>query len=220
MGKNLDSASIHPAHDDRPERAEQREILIAHDRAARPLTAVRNVLIQASLAELKANGYYERYTKLVTPSVLEQLLSSLAPGWIPVELVVAHYEACENLKLSREELTEMGKRVGDRVQDTVLVSLAKKVREGNFDLWSAMLPLNRMWPRVFQGGSVQTVKAGPKEMVLEEWGFVLNRYPYYRHGHIAALDATYTVLGARLTGTKVVSYSAVRDELVVRIGWA
>jgi hypothetical protein len=98
------------------------------------LTAVRNVLIQASLAELKANGYYERYTKLVTPRV-------------------------------------------------------------------------------------QTVKAGPKEMVLEEWGFVLNRYPYYRHGHIAALDATYTVLGARLTDTKVVSYSAVRDELVVRVGW-
>jgi hypothetical protein len=110
--------------------------------------------------------------------------------------------------------------VGERVQDAVLVSLAKKVRKGDFDLWGAMLPLNRMWPRVFQGGSVQTVKAGPKEMVLEEWGFALNRYHYYRHGHIAALEATYTALGARLTGAKVESYSAVHDEMIVRVGWA
>jgi hypothetical protein len=40
------------------------------------------------------------------------------------------------------------------------------------------------------------------------------------HGHIAALEATYTALGARLTGAKVESYSAVHDEMIVRVGWA
>jgi hypothetical protein len=220
MGKNTGpQVPIHP-ESDKSVRAEQREILIAHDPAGHPLTAVRNVLIQASLAELKTNGHYERYTRLVAPSVLEQLVSSLAPSWVPVELVLAHYEACENLGLSPDEFAEMGKRVGGRVQDAVLVSLAKKVREGDFDLWRAMLPLHRMWPRVFRGGSVQTVKVGPREMVLEEWGFAVNRYHYYRQGHIAALTATYTALGARLTSAKIESYNAPRDELVVRIAWA
>ena len=40
---------------------------------------MRNALLQASLAQLKANGYYERYTGLIAPEMLEQLLSSLAP---------------------------------------------------------------------------------------------------------------------------------------------
>jgi hypothetical protein len=196
-----------------------REIVIPHDGSAPPVSGVRNVLLQASLAELKANGYYERYTSLIAPDVLEALLSSLAPGWIPLTVALAHYEACDKLALSAGEFVAMGKRVGDRVQDTFLVSLGKKGKDANFDLWAAVGPLHRMWPRLFKGGSVQTVKLGPKEMLLEEWGFRLNVYEYYRQGHLAALRSTYGALGTRITQVKVVSYDVAHDEMIVSIRW-
>jgi hypothetical protein len=200
--------------------AETREIVIPHDPAAGPLTAVRNVLVQASLSQLKIHGHYERYTRLIEPHLLEQLLSSLAPGWIPVELVLAHYEACENLGLGREDFEAMGEGVGDRVQDTMLISPAKKAREADFDLWQGVHALQRVWPRVFKGGSVQVVKVGPRAMLVEELGFVLNRYQYYRQAHLAALRTTYGALGTRVTLVRVVSYHAGTDEMVVHVAWA
>ena len=55
--------------------------------------------------------------------------------------------------------------------------------------------------------------------ILEEKGFGLTRYHYYREGHIAALRATYTAVGAHVLTTRVVSYSATADEMVVRVSW-
>lgn len=220
MPKALDPLTpIDRADDHRPKLAEAREIIVPHDPAAGPVTAVRNVLIQASLAELKAKGHYERYARLIAPDMIEQLLASLGPSWIPVEVALAHYEACENLSLTSGEFAAMGDRVGDRVQDTVLVSSAKKVRDVNFDLWTAVPSLHRMWPRIFQGGSIQTVKVGPKEKLVEQRGFLMNRYHYYRQAHVAALRATYSALGARIAFAKIVSHTAAGDETVVHVGW-
>jgi hypothetical protein len=202
-----------------PETPDNREIIYAHDPAATPLTAIRNVLLQASLTGLKAGGHYERYASLMAPEMLEKLLSSLAPGWITVEDALAHYAACDKLALTDEQFAAMGARVGDRVQETVLVSPAKKQKHAPFELSKAIGPLQRVWPRLFQGGSVQSSKAGPKELVLEEWGFRLNVYDYYRKAHIAALRSTYSALGARISQTKILSYDAARDEMVVSIRW-
>jgi hypothetical protein len=199
---------------------ETREILVPHDASAGPLTAVRNVIIQASLAQLRSHGHYERYSALIAADTLAQLTSSsIAPGWIPVELAMAHYEACDNLMLSREQFAEMGNAVGERVHETVLVSSAKKARDVNYDPWSAEGPLQRMWPRLFQGGSVQTVRVGPKAKLMEERGFRLNAFHYYRQGHLAAVAATHRSLGTCDVETKVVSYSPARDELIIRVSW-
>jgi hypothetical protein len=219
MGPIRPSPSPPRDNGDRSGLGDLREIIIPHDRAAGPVTAVRNVILQASLAELKVHGHYDRYTKVIHPGVLEQLLSYLGPGWIPLELALAHYEACEQLRLSADEFAAMGDRVGDRVQETMLVSPAKRVRQSDFDLWLAVPALHRMWRRLFQGGSVQVVKVGPKDQLLEEWGFGLTRYHYYRQGHLAVLRATRSAVGATRTTAAVVSYSAPLDELVVRIGW-
>ena len=212
-------ASGFPPPDDPLGIAGRYEIVIPHESSAGRVTGVRNVLLQASLAELKAHGHYERYAMEIEPGALELLLSSLAPGWISVQLAMAHYEACEKLNLSREEFEAMGERVGDRVQETVLVSSAKKEHAEPYDLWLALPSLHRMWPRLFQGGSVQITKIGTKEKLLEERGFVLTRYHYHRQGHLAALRSTYGALGVHLTTTKIVSYDAGHDEMVIRVAW-
>jgi hypothetical protein len=195
------------------------EILIPHTPTVVPLAAVRNVFIQSSLVGLKANGYYDRYVQLIDPAVLSELLSSLAPGWIPVELATAHYEACEGLVLSPQQLTEIGGQVGDRLAESALVSAAKRVREADFDMWDVMLSLHRMWGRLYQGCSVQVVKLGPREKVIETRGLSLFRFHYYRQTSLAAIAAAYRSLGAHETSVKIVSYSAKNHDMVVRTSW-
>jgi hypothetical protein len=203
----------------RAQRPETREIIVAHDPSAGPVTAVRNVVLQASLSELRAHGCYERYAQLVAPELLEQLNTNIAPAWIPVDVALAHYAACDSLGLSADELDALGQGVGDRVQETVLVSSAKKERAEGVDLWKFEAQLHRMWPRVFQGGSVQVVKLGPRLKLIEERGFRLTQYQYFRQAHLAAIRASHSALGASIALLKVDSYNAARDEVVVRVAW-
>jgi hypothetical protein len=55
--------------------------------------------------------------------------------------------------------------------------------------------------------------------LLEERGFQLTQYQYYRQGHLAAIRASHAALGAHITLLKVDSYNETRDELVVRVAW-
>jgi hypothetical protein len=208
-----------PVSDAAPEAGETREVFIPHDPAAGPVTAVKNILIQSSLAKLKASDHYERYVTLIAPDVLDQLLSSMGPGWVPVELALAHYEACEQLNLNVDDTHALGLSVGDRLKDTVLVSHAKKVRGEEVDVWAAYSQMYRMWPRLYQGGSVQVVKIGPKSQLLEQRGFPMNRFRYFRQAQVAAFVSAYEAIGAELTCVKVDRYSLARDEVVFRIMW-
>ncbi|HEX6239501.1 MAG TPA: hypothetical protein VFZ61_01355 [Polyangiales bacterium] len=199
--------------------SEVREVIQPFPPLIAPLSAVRSTLIQASLAELKKHGYYDHYTKLIAPASLEQLLSlAIAPCWIPVQLALDHYDACERMQLNEAQFAQLGLSVGDRVQDVTLIA-PKHEPSGGRDLWQSIGALHRMWPRLFQGGGVQVVKVGAKALVLEERGFQLNRFHYYRQAHVAAVRATHSALGAQLTSVRLISYQAARDEMIVRVEW-
>jgi len=195
------------------------QVIIPHVADFHPVTAVKNVLIQASLSQLQNAGFYERYSKLVDPMVLEQLLSSLGPGWIPIELADAHYAACERLDLNPDELEKLGEEVGDRLQNTSLVSAAKNSRQEDVDVWAVAGSLHRMWARLYQGGSAQLSKAGPNEQLLELRGFKLTRYLYYRNASVPAIGAAYLALGVRLESLTIAKYLSSRDELTYRLRW-
>lgn len=104
--------------------------------------------------------------------MLEDILARLDPGWLPVELAVAHYQALDPLNLSLEQIDTLAKNVGERIQNTVLVSAAKRTRDSDFDIWSEAPSFHRMWSRLYQGGSVQIRKLGPRQQ-LNEVAFLL-----------------------------------------------
>jgi hypothetical protein len=199
----------------------EREIIIPHTPESGPVTAVKNVLLQTSLTQLQDNGYYDRYAKLVDQKVLQELASSLGPGWIPIAIADAHYAACEALNLTTEEISRMGTRVGGRVQETALVSAAKGRPGPDFDLWTdAIRPMHRMWPRIYQGGSVQIVKLAPKVQECQMLGFGLVRHRYFRQASLTVITATHAAMGALIDSSKIMSFDAAQGELTVRLSWA
>ncbi|MEY4508803.1 MAG: hypothetical protein RLZZ450_925 [Pseudomonadota bacterium] len=206
--------------DDRSQREEGREVLIPHAVDFTPVTAVKNRLLLASLDQLKKGGLYERYAAAVAPGVPEQIRASLAMNWAPVELALAHYQACDNMLLGAEAAQDIGARVGAHVQGTSLVSAAKKAQESRVELWAALPAIHRMWARYYQGGSAQIVKLGPMAMQVELRGYVLHKFRYFRNGQLAVVSASLTAVGTQLTSAKIASYSAGRDELALRFTWA
>lgn len=197
----------------------EREIVFPHDPSAGPVTHVKNLLLQFSLTNLKAHGHYERYSRLIAPEVLQDLIERLDPGWLPVKYAVTHFEACDGLNLSAEQIDALAQMVGDRIQNTALVSSAKRTRDEAFDVWSAVGSLHRMWSRLYRGGSVQIVKLGPCDQLIARRGYPMNRFRYYRLAQLGVFAAAYAALGTTLTRREVAEVNLVDDEVVFHVGW-
>jgi len=196
-----------------------REVIIPHLADVRPCSAIRNVVIQSSLAQLKEEGFYERYLKHIDPQKLEELKATFAPGWTPIALAHEHYQACEDIGLTEEEIARLGQRIGWRLHETTLVHSAKRNPDPSFDLWEAAGALYRVWARTYEGGSCQVVKLGPKDKLVELKGFSLTRYRYYRVAQLHGIGSAYQRFGARLEMLKIVTYNPTGDELTFRFTW-
>jgi hypothetical protein len=196
-----------------------REIIFPHVADIRPCRAVRNVVIQSSLAMLQEEGHYEQYLKHIDPQKLEELRSSFAPGWTPIALARAHYQACDDLGLTQDEIARLGQRIGDKLHETMLVHSAKRNPDADFDLWEATGALYRTYARTYEGGSLQVIKLGPKDKLLEFKAFSLSRSRYYRIAQLHGIGSSYQSFGVRLETLKVVSYNPTGDEMTFRFTW-
>lgn len=196
-----------------------REIIVPRVAERGPLTAVRGILIQTSLNELRAVGAFEEYRTHIDPAALQAIEANIGPGWLPLEVALAHYDACDRLDLSPEQLEQIGGRVGNRLQGALLQLLAKTARQAGFTPWMVLGAYARMGDRVFQGSSVQFVKVGPKDVDSEIEGNPLFRSPYFRRAFMAATRAAFLALGCRVTHVRLVRVLAEGAEVVFRISW-
>jgi hypothetical protein len=62
----------------------------------------RSTLLLGSVASLRAAGLFEAYEAVAPAEVLAAVGSSVAGMWIPIDVAVAHYIACDGLGLSSE----------------------------------------------------------------------------------------------------------------------
>ena len=110
------------------------------------------------------------------------VLETLAPMWLPVEIALAHYEACEALGLPEHEQHDIGCDVGRRIQRSALSTIARASRAAGVTPWLGLSSVDRMWVRLMQGGGARVVRQGPKESSIEFEGVPLARYTYFRNG--------------------------------------
>ena len=200
--------------------AETFEIIVPHDPARRELTAVRRVLIQSSLAELKTLGVYERYCASMDPSVLAEMTSLVGPGWVPLEFVLAHYEACDQLQLDDEPIRAAGSRTAENVQRALLANGVQAGDPGLMELpWSMLGAFARMGKRVYEGSSSQYVKIGRKRLLIENVGNPLYGFRYYRIAHAGFIHAAFGKLGVKVVDVSLAPYQSAGAVMETRITW-
>lgn len=199
---------------------ETREILVPHEPTRGALKAVRRVLVQSSLAKLRELGFYEPYRALVDPETLETITTQIGPGWLLLELAMAHYRACDALRLSDAQIDELGGLSGDKLAHTLLVARGNKTTDVEVSPWLAVGAFSRMGRRIHDGGSTQYVRLGPKQLLIESVGNPLFAIDYYRAAHLAFLRRAFGSLGVNVTESKLTAFRPQGAIVEVRLTWA
>lgn len=148
----------------------------------RPVTAVRSTIVCASLLSLADEGLKPAYLERL-PSEHHAAMCALTAGqWMPVELAVEHYRACEQLAVDDECVERMFRNADARLRGTILSTIASLTTALGATPWLPLRHYARSWERLFQGGGVRVLRLGPQVAQVEARGLPLLRVPYFAKG--------------------------------------
>jgi hypothetical protein len=184
-----------------------------------PAKHVRSTLITSSLTALRKRGYMPDYERLVPAFHRETLLHCIAGVWLPMATGLAHYRTCDALKLSAEEVYDIGMDVSVQVQATFLGTLSKMARSAGVTPWTGLAQFQRLWDRVLDGGGVAVFRAGPKDAHIEIAALPLVDIPYFRVAFRGFIVAGCSIFAAKVYGREI-STAQSRGSAVYRMAWA
>lgn len=196
------------------------DVMVPHDLSRGPLTALRRMVVHSSIAELKQRDLFAGYRKLMEARAFEEITSSLGPGWLDVEVALAHYRACDALGLSDAEIYELGRCSCTKIKGALLVpSTPSAGFDAELSPWSGIFALWRMGRRVYQGCSAQYTRIGPSELLIEHLHNALFAIRYYRLAHVGFLSAAFGDFGVAHADVKLTTYTRSGDMVKVSVRW-
>jgi hypothetical protein len=146
----------------------------------RPTTAFKSTWLTASLDTLRSRGHFDRYLERLPVEHHEPVLGSIAGVWLPVEVCIAHYRACDALALTVAEQIMIGRGVLQRLQRTIFSLAFRVAREAGVTPWNILKTFPNEFDRQWRGGACGIFKLGPKDARFEMIGFPVAAIPYAR----------------------------------------
>jgi hypothetical protein len=138
---------------------------------------------------------------------------------VDVELALAHYHACDGLGLSTNEIDAIGQQVGDHLQSVLVALGARTARAAGLDVRHAVVAFEKLFPRVFQGGSLGVIQTGPKDVMVELKSVRLTSSYYFRTAYVGHLRAAARFVGARAFYAKPARLDPLSDTFIVSVAW-
>jgi hypothetical protein len=178
------------------------------------------MLVHSSIAELRAAGLYDQYCALIGADSLASINELIGPGWMPVELVLAHYGACEKTGQSESQVYAAGLRAGEKMGDALLIAGGRSgVGPVERTAWDMIGAFSRMGRRLYDGGSSQYVKVGPNTLVIEYKENPLFSFAYYRIAHGGFMRQTFGSVGVPITSFTMSAYRPQGAQIESRMTW-
>ena len=146
-----------------------------------PLRRVRSTLLVASYRVVQNLGRERDYLAALPAEHHAPITGAVAGTWVPVDVAIAHYDACEKLGLSVESQVEVGKGVGSQIRGTFFGTVMNLSKEVGVTPWSVIPSIPRLWPRLFDGSAIAISTQGPKEIRMDVTGLPLVDIPYFRN---------------------------------------
>ena len=186
---------------------------------ATAMRRVRSTLLSSAIVTLRERGFYEAYLEKLSEERRQDILSIVAGVWIPIDVAMAHYAACDSLQMSTNDAIAIGAAVGHRIQATTLSTLTRLAAGVGLTPWTGLAIYDRLWSRMYDGGGFAIDKVGPKDAVITMVHVPFARYAYFR----ASLRGVH-VAGAELFARKAYAREvrAVTPErsFALRLSWA
>jgi hypothetical protein len=139
------------------------DVILPFPARIQPVRAIRSTVLVGSFGVLREHGHVDAYVAALPPEARDLLVSTVAGVWIPIDLALVHYAACDSLGLSSDAVTMLGRAVFDRIRGTLLGTTVRMAREVGVTPWTVLPHLRRFWDRAYQGGGLRVTKLGPKE---------------------------------------------------------
>ena len=159
------------------------QLLIDHKSSAGDtVVQVRGSLIVSSLQTLRELEFFPRYLEHLPAASHDDVLLALAASWLPLNVAMTHYAACDAMRLDDTELEMIGQAVSGRIMGTFLGTLLR----GSRQIGAPSAPLvalkhyDKLWDRLLVGGACNVVQTGPKDAIIESKGLPMFRYRYFR----------------------------------------
>jgi hypothetical protein len=156
------------------------DVVLALPKPILPLRHVRSTLMLGGLETIKAHGLLEAYNAVSPPEVREALQSSVAGMWIPVDIAVAHYVACDGMGLSSEASGKMGRSTFQRTKGLLLGTATGLAKGVGVNPWTLLPHFQRFWLRGMDGGAVRVLRLGPKDARIDVVECPLFKSKYFR----------------------------------------
>jgi hypothetical protein len=145
-------------------------------------THFKSTWLSASLEIMRERRLMEPYLEKLPKQFHDPILHSIAGVWLPAEVIVEHYRACDQLGLSLPEQVAGGKAILNRLQKTIFSMGFRAAREAGVTPFNVLKQLPANWDREWKGGGVGIFKIGPKDARVEMLGFAGAAIPYCRNG--------------------------------------
>lgn len=197
----------------------QEECIIDRPRQLTGVRQVRSTLLQSSLNSLRELQLYDRYLERLDPAFREAIVASMAPEWLPLEMAEAHYQACEELELSSEEMLRIGEHVGNRIQGTFLATVVRRARNVGLNPWLPLGHFERLWARLMVGGGVSLYKLAPKDARVEIHNLPLARFDYFRVAFRGVISSGIQLGAGRSVTVKLTNAQMPESRLVFHAMW-
>jgi hypothetical protein len=147
------------------------------------------------------------------------LLTAVAGTWIPMDVAVSHYEACDALGLAVDQQVANGRATFDKTSGTLLGTVIRMAKEAGVTPWNVIPHYQRFWERGYDGGGLAVYRLGPKEAVMEIVQVRLLDSRYYRNA-VRGLTTGLTELFARKAYISEKPGARTPGSIALRMQWA
>jgi hypothetical protein len=187
--------------------------------SAPTLTHVRGTLILASRQSLQRRERFAAYRARLEPEHDLAITSAAAGSWLPVELALAHYRACEALALPEDEQLALGAAVVHEMQRTFIGTLLRAAARGaEVSPLTGIQKFFGVYARSFQGGGGRMVQVGPKDLRVEFVGNPLAGVRYFRLAFRGFVTAGVETFAHRVIATELEMRDS-HTQVGYRVSW-
>jgi hypothetical protein len=139
--------------------------------------------------------------------------------WLPIEVGIAHYRACDTLDLPAEEQLQLGGEIVRTLQKTFLGAALKAASSGaGITPITGMKKFAGVFSRSFKGGGVCIVRLGPKDVRVEFVGLPVSGIRYFRVAYRGFIQAGCEFFSRRVIVAELNRYLS-ETTVAYRIAW-